>query len=308
MDSMNWYERFPQGTKDKVAMNLVDRESRDMWESRARKLLRLAKIEREHFRGVSEEWEDERDRYQEAQKKQVEITERWANTCYELDEERYLHRITKRQRDEARKERDEALELYKDEAGQKKRAVEDMLTAVKTSRSRLMELKKVQGLFHSTRKQRDDRRRERDEALEGIATIRSVSAMWGLYNKASDDRDEARRWAIHFRELYEQGAPMTIAGMNTRIAELKERNERLIKEIDDFKKKYEHSCLCVESKDWICGLYKLGIGSRNTRIRELRKALTTVRHSTIDVTCKYCFDNRIIIINALEEADEQKET
>lgn len=56
----------------------------------------------------------------------------------------------------------------------------------------------------------------------------------GRYQKALEDLDEARRWAIHFKGLYEQGAPMTIAGMNTRIAELKERNKRLIKEIDDY--------------------------------------------------------------------------
>lgn len=245
-------------------MNLVDRESRDkarvwssLWKEKATQMRyrwlqaenswyswrkmhgwartwsrawkKSARQFRSMFQGVSEEWEAERDRYQDMLKKYKDMEDNWHSACKKLDKERQLHYTSSFALDDARNM-----------------------------------------IFDTSRKM-----------------------------------NEARRWAIDFKEKYEQGAPMTIAGMSTRIAELEERNERLIKEIDDFKKKYEHSCLCVESKDWICGLYKLGIGSRNTRIRELRKALKNIQHSFYDPSCKYCFDRQYDALTALEVDDEQ---
>lgn len=48
------------------------------------------------------------------------------------------------------------------------------------------------------------------------------------YQDMMEQRDEAVVRLLYHKNKHEQGAPMTIAGMKMRIAELKERNERLI--------------------------------------------------------------------------------
>ena len=53
------------------------------------------------------------------------------------------------------------------------------------------------------------------------------------YRKKYLDEIAAQKWVLDqlleaLKNVDEQGAPMTIAGMNTRIAELKKRNKRLV--------------------------------------------------------------------------------
>jgi hypothetical protein len=197
------------------------RKSKHLWEDRSRKLLSLAKEERECFREVATEWEAERDRYQAMMKQRDDA-------CKDYNLMRKLAVSYKNALERTHKQKDDQIDEARRWAIHFKKKSNNLEAALEDEKDwYLLALK------------------ERDESID----------VFVFYKKGYR----------HYKELYEQGAPMTIAGMNKKIAELTDRNERL------------------------------------------RKALTTVRHSTVDVTCKYCFDNRIVVCDALEESNLHKD-